>query len=299
MRKAKAIVAAGLLSVSLGAASASAAVIDLNQLQLTINSQPLNTYRVTVDGIPIIQTGQLTNLSAVAADVLARSTIQTGTKPNGTPFASLRLNQDVNVSVFQGLATTPMAQFTFGAGFSLNTDPQINNAISFLNNSNATQTYSVSIPLIFGAPITSPATKVKASFSGTLRDNQTSGSPNGVTIAPVGATIVTTSLLGSGNPSMSVDVGNAQTFAASALPDVYLSQFNPGPTSAQYKPGPVPAPSFIGMIQTTAFTLTARDRATMVAFSEIVPVPEPSSYALMAVGALVLAGLTRARRTQR
>ena len=150
-------------------------------------------------------------------------------------------------------------------------------------------------------PITSP-NQVKASLAGNLQDNPNGTVRDGVTIGQIapGSAIVTTSLLGSGNPNMGVDIGNTQVFLSGGpLVDPYVSQLNPGPGVGNYKPGPTPAPSFVGMIQTTTFTLSPKDRATMVAFSEITPVPEPGSHALMVAGILALVGLTRARGTKR
>src|SRR5262245_35461924 len=95
--------AAGLI-VLLGAVSAQAAVIDyLKQLDLKFDNKSLNTYTVRVDGIPVLQAGQLTNLAAVGAALAAKADFQTGTKAGGIPFASLTLKNDVNVSIFSGL----------------------------------------------------------------------------------------------------------------------------------------------------------------------------------------------------
>ena len=55
---------------------------------------------------------------------------------------------------------------------------------------------------------------------------------------------------------------------------------------------------FTLMTQNTSFTLSGGDRATMVSFSQINPVPEPESFALMLAGLAVL-GVTVRRRNAR
>ena len=153
------------------------------------------------------------------------------------------------------------------------------------------------MPLVLSPVLTSansPNTLVKSSFTGTLRSD---GSGT-VSIAPVGSAIVSTSVLdGSSVVSLGTPVGNAQSFAAgvSGTPYTYAGQYAPGPNAGPFAAGPQPVSGFTLMTQNTAFALSAGDRATVVSFSEITPVPEPETYALLLVGLAAMGGFARLR----
>ena len=275
----------------------------LGGFSATINGQSIGATGIGLQidgGTPFwLGAGNITNVvNAVAAAADIQLTFK-----DGVSIPIVTLTRDVNITVLgpQSLGAARLADFSFAAGATWNPDPAISFPISVLNRTSTTQTYSFSTTMLLTpvlTPSNSPSTLVKSSLTGTLRSDG-----NGtVSIAPVplaGAIVNSSVASGMTVTSMNVPVGNAQSFAAGVNGQVYTyaGQFNAGPTAAEYTVGPTPSMAgFTSMTQTVAFSLSAGDRATLVAFTEILPVPEAGTHAMLAAGLAVLALMARRRK---
>lgn len=298
---------ATLLLVVTSGAWAAISTADLTKVlggfSATINGQSIGASGVGLQidgGTPFwLGAGNITN---VVNAVAAAADIQL-TYKDGVSIPIVTLTRDVNITVLgpQSLGATRLADFSFAAGATWNPDPAISFPISVLNRTNTVQTYSFSTTMLLTpvlTPSNSPSTLVKSSLTGTLR----SDGVGTVSIAPVpmaGAIVNSSVASGMTVTSMNVPVGNAQSFAAGVNGQVYTyaGQFNVGPTAAEYTVGPTPPlAGFTSMTQTVAFSLSAGDRATLVAFTEILPIPEASTHAMLAAGLAVIALLARRRK---
>ncbi len=265
-------------------------------------------YGISISGVGTTPTyGLGLNKTAMIGALAAAANVTTVTKA-GTSIPVITLGSDVTFAIWSKSSAlvpgngTQIADFTFGAGLVWDPDPAISFPISVNNRSASAATYSFTSPLTLSpvlTPSNSPATLVKSSLTGTLRSNGVGT----VSIAPSGsntAIVRTTVLDGSNTVSLGVDVGNLQTFTAGLNGDTYnyAAQYNPGPGAGPFAGGPAPVTGMTLMTQTVSFTLSAGDRATLVAFSEISPVPEPTTALLMLAGLGTLAAVARRRSSK-
>lgn len=245
----------------------------------------LANFRVTINGQALspLSAGQIA--SGLAANV------QITTKENGLPIVTLRNDVNVDIRSSNNPLSAPIAQLSFEADtFRFDPDPAVSYGLSVRNLSNSAQSYTFAWPLLF-SPTLSGQTIVKSSFTGTLTDL---GGAAGASITPTIGTKIQSSIVGPSPLASIVDVGDAYSFNT-ANASQNFAFYNPGPApGANYALGPL-ASNLTFMNVTTAFSLSGRDRVSFTGFSEILPIPEPSTYALMLVG-LGLAGVV-ARRT--
>ena len=184
-----------------------------------------------------------------------------------------------------------------------NVDPIISYGLSVVNNGAANATFQRinTAPIL---PTISGPVQVRAGLSGSVSDI----GGGGVTITPAQQVSVgqdsdgiaemqvfrLRQTVGSGAwTNAGVDVGAAQTFAGNAAPFTYVY----GPTNLPFQAGPTAGTSWAQMQTVTRFSLTGGgDRATLVGFAEILPVPEPGEYAMMLAGLAVVVSVARRRR---
>jgi hypothetical protein len=320
-----------LVTGALVTASASAA-ITVNELKSVVNTNLFGAsvnnwagsisatnptiYSISINDSPTFlqvtasSTGLQAFRDALATQIAGAADLTYYTKTfNGQSYQipNVRVNSDVKLTVAQGgtvvttagqpntvTGGTAIADLTLGAGFEFNADPYISFPFSVTNRGTSTATYSFSIPLVLSpvlTPAIAPQTQVKSNLTGFVTDQNASGA---VTIAPTAGAIVRATVLDGATPvSLVTDIGGS--FTAGTGTTAYPGAYNPGIGAAPFKAGPVPTTGFNTLTQVTSFTLTAGDRVTMTAYSEIVPIPEPSTYALMIAG-LTGTGLLVARR---
>jgi hypothetical protein len=147
-------------------------------------------------------------------------------------------------------------------------------------------------PSVFGfffstpiVPVVGPNT-VDASIAGALNDF----TGNGVSITPTGP-LLQSSTVSLPLTSMGVDVGPAAAYGPGAPGAFY--------TYGAFAAGPIPGPvgAWTTLSATLGFTLSGGgDIAVLTGFAQIVPIPEPSSFALLGMGAAALAFVARRRK---
>ncbi len=158
-------------------------------------------------------------------------------------------------------------------------DPFISASVDVINNTAGTQTYT----LLFTLPI-SPAITGGTLMGGSVQGGLTDANGDGIgTLSTVGAAplyygqVDGLNVLPLFSSPMSMTVpyafGSTSQSASAGLP---------GPTL----PGPANAMTSIGILY--QFSLTAGDRATFTGVFDLVPVPEPGSLSLLAIGGLML-----------
>ncbi len=156
-------------------------------------------------------------------------------------------------------------------------DPDMIYAVSAINNTDLTQTYSFT----FGeaiAPIVSGDNSTYADMAGALTSRSTSGA--GASITPVNSSGIQRFELSADNGSSfvnaGVDVGQAVTIGSGTSALGTVSATNPNGPSGQ---------SWNYMRLLSSFTLSAKSAASLTGFASITPVPEPST------GLMLLSGL--------
>lgn len=282
--------------------------VDGRQLISASSGQQWGLQVSTSDGTVLATSwNPVTGLPQLLDTLASKATITTVFK-NGVDIPIITLNADVTATVFQRpVATTGGGTEVFSIGLqrglTFDPDPQINLPFSVQNRTGTTQNYAFSftmnlLPAL--TPVNSPQTLVKSNLTGTLRDgNGTANNGDGAaSIGLVGGQPIVRSSVTQGltQVPLGVDVGNAQSFSGVVGAVFgYTGQFNAGPDAGPYKLGPSPVTSFTQMTQTVNFSLSAGDRATMVAFTEIMPIPEPGTYGLMLAGLGVVAAMARRR----
>ena len=184
-----------------------------------------------------------------------------------------------------------------------NVDPILSYGMSVVNNGAGLATFQriTTAPIL---PTLSGPVQVRAGVSGSVSDI----GGGGVTITPAqqAATAQDSDgipelqvfqlrqTVGSGTwTNAGVDVGIAKTFNSDPAPFTYVY----GAYNLPNQAGPTAGTAWAQMQTVTRFTLTGGgDRATLVGFAEILPVPEPSEYAMLLAGLAVVAGVARRRR---
>lgn len=169
---------------------------------------------------------------------------------------------------------------SFGVHWDLDLDPDpfVSNNFSLTNNTNAVQTYVITVTLPVAPPVPAP-TSTFGSVSMTVLD---SNGINGATLSTAG-------------PGSSIYTALIDGVSYRTLADDPFSVFAPVGTNAA---GPVNF-SFAGsqpgvttsIAITNTFTLTPGDGVGIVSFFRIDPVPAPG-----AVGLIAFAGMAAARR---
>lgn len=174
-------------------------------------------------------------------------------------------------------------------------DPALSYSFGVTNTTAAVETFNFFF-VTSVTPITT-ATKVKASFQGTLTNNT-----DGVaaTVSPVSGLISQAYALDSSLTPVPLGVDLGGTLTTGAMPsgtqvNYPSGLYAPGPGAGNFMPGPTPATSFIGLAYTVHFSLTAGDSFSANGRVELDPVPEPESALMMVLGLLGTAFVLRRR----
>lgn len=177
----------------------------------------------------------------------------------------------------------PMAELSL-KNVSGHGDPDLSYAISAVNNSTSTQTYSFAVGEAI-IPTVNSANIVHADIAGALTTRDAN-----VTISPFGSnTAIQQFLLSSNNGDSFVNAGvNVGPTMSAAGTSTYG-------TFAANASGPIGS-TWNYMEIVTKFTLTGKDNASLAGFASITPVPEPETYGMMLAGLALLAGMTRRRK---
>ena len=189
---------------------------------------------------------------------------------------------DSELGDFTGFSVSS-AEFSADISGVMDPDPMISYGISVSD---------FGAPSVFGFFFSTPivpvvgANTVDASVAGALNDF----TGNGVSITPTGP-LLQLSTVGLPTTSMGVDVGPAAAFGAGPAGAFY--------TYGAFASGVIPGPVGAWTVLSTSigFTLSGGgDIVVLTGFAEILPVPEPSSMALLGMGVAAFALMARRRR---
>lgn len=166
-------------------------------------------------------------------------------------------------------------------------DPDLIYAVSAINNSSLTQTYTFN----FGEAITptvSGANSTYADVSGGLTSR--SGNVGGASITPLNASGVQRFELSADNGSTfvnaGVDVGQAATTSVTGGYGVYSASNPNGPSDQTW--------NYMRLV--SSFTLSAKSAASLTGYASITPVPEPQVGSMLLLGLGLIGTIVRRRR---
>jgi hypothetical protein len=194
--------------------------------------------------------------------------------------------------------TTPAAASTsnpWNSVFSLQNmaghgDPDMVYAVSAINNSALTQTYTFT----FGesiAPTVSGSNVTYADVSGGLTSR--AGNLGGASITPLGASGVQQFELsadgGATFVNAGVNVGDAASTTGTSTYGVYSSTNPNGPTGQTW--------DYMRLV--SSFTLSGKSAASLAGFASISPVPEPQQDAMLLAGVCMIGTMVLRRRNFR
>jgi len=174
----------------------------------------------------------------------------------------------------------------------LDQDPVVNNIIAVTNNTAATQTYILSVVLPVAPPVL-PSSLIGGSVQGGITSDATPGtlSSNGLSGNAIYTAFIDGGPVGTLLPDPSSISSGAFLSANFLSPPNTLAFGTPIPSA----PGPAALAS-IGI--NLEFTLTPGDSASFTSIFVVEPIPEPNTFALVALGLVGLAA-RRGRRSAR
>jgi hypothetical protein len=163
-------------------------------------------------------------------------------------------------------------------------DPDLIYAISAINNTTLTQTYTFNVGEAI-APTVSTANTTYADITGGL----TSRGGGTATITPVNASGIQQFQLSSDGGATfvnaGVDVGPSASAAGSSIYGLYSATNTNGPTGQTW--------NYMQVVST--FTVSAKSAASLTGFASITPVPEPLEGAMLLTGLALLVPVARRR----
>ena len=167
----------------------------------------------------------------------------------------------------------------------MNYDPFISASVDVVNNTLATQSYTLIFTLPLGPPV-APGSRMGGSTQGGLTDANFNGIGTLSTAGP-GTALYKGQIDGIDVLPLFPDVTTINVPFAGGSASQSTSAGLPGPT--------IPGPNaFTSIGIKHQFTLTPGDRATFTSFFVVQPVPEPASLSLLGLGGLIL--ILRRRR---
>jgi hypothetical protein len=200
-----------------------------------------------------------------------------GTTWDWNPTASSTSGNDFAIS---NVTYSPPNLFTLTiSNITFSTDPFMSASVDVQNNTLAVQSYD----LIFTTPV-SPSITSSFLIGGSTQGGVTDAFPDGIGIVTNNGAA----------PLYYGQINGTGVLALLSNPTSIVAPFAGGSASTNANAG-LPGPTIpFGSITMTSigiehqFTLTPGDRATFTSFFEAVPVPEPASLSLLAIGGLMI-----------